>query len=140
MGKESIVGELSEEVVVGVLKQMVHFTWATTHSAIIRDMKVRFEDKDVKDEIKEIKKEAKDIYNNYCNDRESRYISKNIIEITIATCSIIIRTKEPPDKRPEESLEEICSDLVTRRAKNRAGAIIDDDGHIRIASGVIIDD
>ena len=58
MGKESIVGELSEEVVVGVLKQMVHFTWATTHSAIIRDMKLRFEDKDVKDEIKEIKKEV----------------------------------------------------------------------------------
>lgn len=139
MGKESIRGQLSEEVVVGVLKQIVR-SWAGTHSGIFRDMKLRFEKEDVKDEIKKIKKQMVKFYNNNCNNPETPAISEIIIQLTIRACEITIVDMEPPDKRPTISLEEICSDVVTRRAKNRAGAIIDGGGHIRIASGVIIDD
>jgi hypothetical protein len=139
MGKESIGGQLSEEAVVGVLKQIVRFTWTGTHLDIFRDMKSRFEDENVKDEIKEIKKEMENFYNKTCNDPRS-LIYKKRIELTIAACYIIIVDKEPPNKRPEETLENICSDVVTRGAPNRAGAIIEDNGHIHIASGVIVDD
>lgn len=139
MCKESNGGQLSENEVVDVLRNRVKGGWTGTHWSIFRDLKSRFEDENVKDEVKEIRKEIKEFYNKNHNVHEYRYIPKKIIELTISVCSMILVDKEPPNERPE-TLEGICRDIVERRARTNAEAMIDHHDHLIIASGVIVDD
>jgi len=126
----------SEEEVGATLKtKVMQGNWCGTHWDIFLDLKSRFGDDDVKAEIGDIKSLHKEVYDII----ESKLGPKETtIWIMIWVYHITIKDRKPPNGR--RSLENICRDVVKRRAPEEAKALIKGNYHTQIASGVIIDD